>query len=135
MPGVWDDPRVKSGSEDRLKFEQIGDRVKGRLTAVEVFQGQTNGFQVSLADVVARQMGQDVKLAEGQIIATAVQLVAQLKEQSPEVGDTVDIQLTNLTPAKVGTLKHFDVRTQKALQPTAQPPAQPAAGVADDPFA
>lgn len=129
MPGVWDDPRVKSGSEDRLKFEQIGDRVKGRLTAVEVFQGQTNGFTIKLADVVARQLGQDITKPEGEVIATAVQLVAQLKEQSPEVGDTLDIQLTNLTPAKVGTLKHFDVRTQKALQP------QSASEPLPDPFA
>lgn len=133
MTGIWDDPRVVTGAEGRLKFEAIGDRVQGRLTAVEVFQGQTNGFKITLADVVARQMGNEVRVPEGQIIATAVQLVQQLKDQQPEMGDTLDIQLTNLTKATVGTLKHFDVRTQKALAPT-QPTPQPQPAVSDDLF-
>lgn len=133
MSGIWNDPHVVTGAEGRLKFETIGDRVQGRLTAVEVFQGQTNGFKITLADVVARQMGNEVRMPEGQIIATAVQLVAQLKEQQPEMGDTVDIQLTNLTKATVGTLKHFEVKTQKALQPQ-QPAPQPQAAVSDDLF-
>jgi hypothetical protein len=134
MTSIYDDPELKGGSDDRLKFTDIGDRVKGRVTHIEKFRGQTVGLKYTLAGVVARQAGQPVQLASGTLICTASKLVAELMDVRPEVGDTLDIQLTNKTPAAVGHLHHFAVNVERASAPAAAPvdPAQPT--LADDLF-
>ena len=139
MPSsVYDDPELQGGADDRFKLEDIGDRVRGRVVNVEKFSGQTKGLRYVLADVTARQLGHQVQVASGSLIATASKLLAELMERKPDVGDILDIQLTNKTPAQVGFLKHFAVTIEKASGPTPSNvtahPANPQPQLADDLF-
>jgi hypothetical protein len=129
---VWNDPRVKTG---RIKFEAIGDRVRGRITAVAVYEGQANGFEVTLADVSFRQQGQNETKAEGSFIATATNLVGQLKTLAPKVGDVLDVELSGLNPVKLGTAKIFTVKVNEGAAPAAVPPPQSTTPEESDPFA
>lgn len=136
MPSIYDDPRVSGG--DRIRFEAVGDRVRGRITKAEVYVGQNaSGYRYELAEAAVRQAGRQAQMPYAEVIATQTQLVPQLKDQEPLEGDTVDIELIDLK--KTGgnfTMKVFNVATQKAavtVPPnTTTPP--PVAAAQDDLF-
>lgn len=137
MSNIYDDPRVTAG-EGRVRFEEIGDRAKGRITRAAVYTGMGNGYRYELADAMVRQGGQQGRWPIADVICTPGQLVEQLKRQQPQMGDTVDIELTDLRTSPAGTAKLFRVETQKALQPAgyAPAPAQPyPQAPANDPWA
>jgi hypothetical protein len=122
MSSIYDDPRVTAG-EGRVRFDEIGDRVKGRITKAEVYIGMGNGYRYEIAEAMVRQTNQQGQWPQAEVIATPGNLVEQLKKQQPLVGDMVDIELTDLRKTPAGTAKLFRVETQKNLQPVAPTPA------------
>jgi len=99
---------------DRIRFDEVGDRAKGRITNVEVFTGMGNGWKYDLANVAVRQSNTQEMRNQAEVIATPTNLVAQLKEQRPRTGDTLDIELIDLRKTAAGTAKIFRVETTKA---------------------
>jgi hypothetical protein len=131
MTDPYDDPRV-AVAEGKVTFDEIGDRAKGRIVKLDVFTGMGNGWRYELVDAAVKQRGRQERWDTATITATAGQLVAQLKEQRPRVGDTLDIELIDLRKAAQGTAKIFNVETQKAMVPVN---TDSAGAPDDDPFA
>jgi len=130
---LWDDKEVVS-SGNFVKFENPGDTVTGRITAMrkQVFESTGN---VAAVLELTKDDGTDVTLTAGQ-----VQLKNKLAEIRPEVGDKITVTFTQSERRDGGkTLKHFDVTVDRGAgaPAAASPPpfvptetAAPAAAVA-----
>jgi hypothetical protein len=99
---VWDDPEIQP-SGDFVKFENPGDTVTGRITLIGKKRWDDGNVSPQL-DLVDGN-GESKTVTAGQ-----VRLQAALREQRPEVGDTITITYTSMEKRAGGkTLKHFDV--------------------------
>jgi hypothetical protein len=99
---VWDDPEIQP-SGDFVKFENPGDTVTGRITLIGKKRWDDGNVSPQL-DLVDGN-GESKTVTAGQI-----RLQTALREQRPEVGDTITITYTSMEKRAGGkTLKHFDV--------------------------
>jgi hypothetical protein len=102
MTSVWDDPDLRTGGAF-VKFEKIGDRIAGTVTAVR--RHRFDDGSVAAQVLLATDEGEEKTLTAGQ-----VRLKAALAEQRPEAGDHITVTLTQIERRSGGkTLKHFDV--------------------------
>jgi|SRR5215472_8455195 len=133
MSNPYNDPRLRGAS---IRFDQVGDRAKGTIANVKVYEGQDNtGLEYEFVNVVAKQAGQPVKWDKAGLIAGSKNLLGQLVALQPQVGDELDITLTELRPLARGSAKIFLVQHQPALPGTTSEPSIPASSSDDDLFA
>lgn len=103
---VWDDPDLKSGGEF-VKFEKIGDRVAGTITAIRRHKFEDGSVAAQV--LLTTDDGEEKTLTAGQ-----VRLKAALAEQRPEAGDHLTVTLKQVEKRSGGkTLKHFDVEIKR----------------------
>ena len=103
---IWDDPNLKSGGEF-VKFEKIGDRVAGTISAVRPHRFEDGSVAAQI--LLTTDDGEERTLTAGQ-----VQLKAKLSQERPEAGDHLTVTLTQIERRSGGkTLKHFDVAVKR----------------------
>lgn len=125
MSSIWDDPAVTGGSNEFVKFENVGDTVSGKVENIGRKTWDDGSISPQL-DLLTDD-GEARTLTAGQ-----VRLKLALAEKRPEVGDHLTVTLTQIEKRSGGkTLKHFDVIVKKAAGATATP--APAALVDDEP--
>lgn len=142
MPNIYDDPRVKGTMVPRLRFERVGDRGRGVVTEADIFTTNTNtGFRYTLAEVVARQEGNQLRLDQAELMAGTRNMVEQLLIKQPQVGDILDVELIELKPSSYGNpakLYRVNVDKQTEGQPLPRSetpsPAPASPGDEDDLF-
>lgn len=107
---VWDDPDLKVNS-DFVKFETVGDKVAGTITAIRKHRFDDNSVAAQI--LLTTDDGEEKTLTAGQ-----VRLKLALAEARPEVGDHITVTLTQVEKRGGGkTLKHFDVKVKPGDKP------------------
>jgi hypothetical protein len=129
----YDDPRMQQG--DRVKFEQIGDRIKGVVVNVEVVSNANgNSYHYKMGESVVSQLGRQSRRDSTEFFAGTANLVGQLNVKRPRPGDVLDIVLKELrpNPGRSDT-KFYDVEVtpyqaggQSPQAPPEPPPPPPA---------
>jgi hypothetical protein len=115
---IWDDPEVRSGGEF-IKFEQVGDKVAGTITAIKKHRFDDGNVVPQIH--LTTDGGEERTLTAGQ-----VQLKAKLAAERPEVGDHITVAYTQQERRAGGkTLKHFDVSVRRGATPAASGGAPP----------
>ena len=103
---VYDDPELRDNEDDyppTIKFEKIGDRAKGRIKDVSKFTSRNGvALKYQLVDVATLLGGVQKSHPVAEIIAGSKNLKGQMLQLKPEVGDMVDITLTELRPSAYG---------------------------------
>lgn len=111
---VWDDPELRAGG-DFITFEKVGDKASGIVQAIRVKRWD-NG-KVSPEILLVDDNGEEKTLTAGQ-----VKLKLLLSEQRPDVGDHIDVELTDIEKRSGGkTLKHFRLDVTRGGAPAASP--------------
>jgi hypothetical protein len=109
----WNDPEMFD-SGDYVKFDVVGDKVEGTITAIKRHQFEDGKVVPSL----------EIETPDGPKTLTAgqVRLKAALAEKRPGVGDHISITLTQIEKRAGGkTLKHFEVIVGPAPAAAAAP--------------
>lgn len=118
MTSIWDDPEIRVGG-DFIKFENVGDRVSGTISAIRAHRFDDG--KVAPQILLTTDDGEEKTVTAGQI-----RLKTALAEHRPEAGDHITILLSEIEKRAGGkTLKHFDVQVRRANGSNA--PATPAA--------
>jgi hypothetical protein len=126
MTDIYDDPALRADMDDSfpptLKFVMVGDRAKGVVTEVGKLENRNGvALKYKLAEVTARQEGEQTKLDRAELLAGTKNLKGQLLQLRPRPGDTLDITLAELRPSQYGNpAKIFRVVHTSAL---AAPPS------------
>lgn len=128
MSSIWDDPDLATAEGEFVKFENIGDGVSGHITSIgkKTWDDGSISPQLGLID----DSGEPKTLTAG-----TVRLKALLSQHRPEVGDWINVHLTDVIKRPMGkTLKAYDdfelVRGGKKATSAVSAPAGKA--VADD---
>lgn len=122
---IWDDPELRVGG-DFVKFEQVGDKISGTVSAVRAHRFDDGSVAPQI--LLTTDDGEEKTVTAGQ-----VRLKTALAEQRPEAGDHITITYTQEEKRSGGkTLKHFNVQVRRGGQQTTVPAtpasvAQPAA--------
>lgn len=117
MTSMWDDPELRSGGEF-VKFEQVGDKVAGVITAIKKHRFDDGNVVPQI--YLTTDDGEDRTLTAGQI-----QLKTKLANERPDVGDHITVTYTQQERRAGGkTLKHFEVSVRRgaAAAGEAKPP-------------
>lgn len=115
MSDIWDDPEIKSGGEF-VKFEAVGDKVSGVVTAVKKHRFDDGSVVPQV--YLTTDDGEDRTMTAGQ-----VQLKAKLAAERPEVGDHITVVYTQQEKRAGGkTLKHFAVEVRRGTGVQEQKP-------------
>lgn len=133
MPNsFYDDPRWKVSGGDRIKFEQIGDSASGRVAELKFVTMMSDQVPVAvLADVTARQAGQQVTFGTADLSLGLTHLARIWDNEQPAVGDLVEIVFTeSKNVGQPQPQKRFSLTVTRAGQ--AQP--VPADGTQGDLF-
>lgn len=118
---IYDDPDLQSDN-DYVTFDAVGDGVTGVVTNVGKHVWEDGKVSIKL----------NIRTTDGDRTLTAgqVKLKALIAEQRPEVGDSVDIKLSQIEKRAGGkTLKHFTMTTTRG-----DGTVPPAPETAEDPF-
>jgi hypothetical protein len=125
---LYNDPELTSQLQndagDQVVFEQVGDRVRGRVLSVEKI---TTRFGPTLKYMLFTDKGEQKSLLGG-----GKNLFAQLMEKAPQRGDTLVVRLIELRNVAQGTAKIFDVSVERGDAAQLAPPRASAPAV--DPF-
>lgn len=134
MSDTWSRKQPIAQPEGRVKFVDIGDRVQGRLTAVEEFNGLGQGWRLTFSDAKTRQQGEEASQATATLLATQRQLVGYLEREKPPLGTVLDIQLIGKKPSAAGfTSYDYSIKVVEGQAPAA-PPAATQPALSDDLF-
>lgn len=131
MSNIWDDEQIQPTGGDFIKFDAIGDKTKGRITAIR----KQRFADDNAADGYSYAPQLDLTLADGsEATLTAGQwhLKKQLIELRPEVGDEIEV----IHNAKQGRSKLFAVTVTRAADvpvPAAAPAKAAASKGSDSP--
>jgi hypothetical protein len=125
---IYDDPDLVEPEDEgtdfppTVKFRDHGDRVKGRVTAIEKFpaieKNKKDSLKYVLADAVMSQSGVQSKHPAVEVIAGSKNLKGQLMVQKPRPGDTVDITFVESKPNSSGfgnPTKIFTILIERAV--------------------
>lgn len=103
---IWDDPEIRSGGEF-IKFENVGDRIAGTITAVRTHRFDDGSVVPQI--LLTTDDGEERTLTAGQ-----VRLKAALAAERPEAGDHLSVTFTQNEKRSGGkTLKHFEVTVKR----------------------
>jgi hypothetical protein len=112
---IWDDPSLRVGG-DYVKFDNIGDTVKGCVIAIGAHRWDDGS--------VSPQIVLDTEDGEKTVTAGQIRLKVALAEKRPEADDMLTIKLTEIEKRSGGkTLKHFEVTVVKAVKSAGFPAA------------
>ena len=112
MPSPYDDPRL--AEDDRIAFNLVGDRMKGRIGEIKVRDTQ-NGPVLTyvMVNPSVRVSGNQRTLDKAELMAGAKNLKATLMNLKPQVGDELDVELIELRPTgQPSPAKIFRVEVQ-----------------------
>jgi hypothetical protein len=131
MPDIYDDPEITENAlqQNQVRFEQVGDRVRGRVLSVEKVNSRFGPtLMYRLFD------GNDERV----VFAGSVNLKGQMLELRPRPGDVLDIELIELRKSNAGNdTKIYDVQLERAdksaLAPSPRVETQARAQRAPDP--
>jgi citrate lyase alpha subunit len=114
---------------DRVSFDAIGDKVKGRVTAIEKREGM-NG----VAPVLTLQVDADGNTTE--LWASATDLKQKLAQKNVQVGCLVEVEfIAEKHTGKPQPMKIFEVKVGAPIQTAAAPvPTPPAADTGEEPY-
>jgi hypothetical protein len=130
----WDNPSFRDTEGDRFTWEQPGDKLEGRVVALESFKGmQGEAPLIKLADCSWRKGTSEGQARTMEFIAGAKQLKRQLLEKKPDVGARLTVELIELKPQAAGTAKLYYVGVAPSLPVQPQATAAPVS-VPDDFF-
>jgi len=124
---IYDDPDLRDAEDDNypptIKFERIGDRMKGKVDAIEKFTSRNGvALKYRFGHVATLLGGRQEQLPVAEIIAGSKNLKGQLMQLKPEKGDIVDIELTELRPTDRGNpLKVYRINVERMGGPAAGP--------------
>lgn len=104
MGSIWDDEDVQPTGGDFVKFDNVGDKVIGTITAIRKQRFEDNG-EVTYAP----QIDLDTEDGERTLTAGAVKLRQLFIEQRPEVGDRIKVVHTG----KSGRVKLFTLEVRR----------------------
>lgn len=102
----YDDPELQS-DDSMVSFNRPGDRVRGRITGMEIITTRYGRVpRYTLFDLDRE--------TERTMLAGATRLWQQLSKLRPGVGDTIDVELTELQriPNSANTVKIFEVHME-----------------------
>lgn len=117
MADPYNDPRLPSSN--RVGFNYLGDRVRGRVAHVEVVNYPSGpALTYKLIDAVVQQGGRQERMADCELIAGAANLQGQMQSKKPMPGDILDVTFTESkpNPGRSDT-KIFNVVVEKAQGP------------------
>ena len=124
MTDVWDDiPAPLTDFPDKFSFAAIGDSIVGTITNVRKFTASDGK--------ISPELWIETTDGERSIICGALNLMSQLLELRPMVGDRIAIVFTSEKAAKVGKSRFFDVSLKRADGSTVDPAPAPATSAAD----
>jgi hypothetical protein len=133
MSSVYDDPDLQdSDFPPTVKFEAIGDRVRGTVLAPPTkFLGRkrqdgTQNFAIKyrLGRAALRQRGQQSQRDEVELLAGSKNLKGQLMSLRPEAGDVLDIELVETKRSEYGSdTKIYKITIEGAIPGSVAPPA------------
>ena len=126
---VWDAFEAPGGDypDRRFKFDNVGDNIVGTITNIRKATFETG---------TVPELWLDTADGETSVLCGQANLMAQLIDLRPGVGDRIAIVFTGTRKAKLGTAKIFDVRLVRADGTTAEPTTEaetptPATSAAD----
>lgn len=127
---IWDNPDLKTAG-DFIKLDAVGDSCSGVIQAIRAHKWDDGKVDPQI--MLTTDDGQEKSLTAGQI-----RLKALLTEQRPEAGDHITVTLVDIEKRAGGkTLKHFELVTKRAGDPTIPKPgtAAPASNGWTEPVA
>lgn len=124
----WERKQPIAQPEGRVKLTDVGDRIQGRLTQIEEFNGLGQGWRLTFTEAKTRQLGEMAELPTATLLATQKQLVGFLEREQPPMGSVLDIQLIGKKPNAAGfTMHDYSIKVLEAAAPAAPPQSsQPA---------
>ena len=135
MPDIYDDPELNdTGFPPSVKFEVIGDRVRGVLLGdPSKFAGkkrqdgsQNFAFKYRLGHVAMSQSGRQSRHDEVELLAGTKNLKGQLITLRPRSGDLLDIELIETKPSGYGSdTKIYRIQHEPAIPGAVPAPAPP----------
>lgn len=108
MSGFWNDPSVKPGGSEYMRFEKVGDSIEGTVAKLgkRVFNEGTADERIAVELTFVEE---DVPvLTAGQVL-----LMRALYEFKPEPGDWVKVTLSGIERKGNKTLKLFAVDVKR----------------------
>jgi hypothetical protein len=130
MPDIYDDPDIKTASDfpDQVRFERVGDKVRGRVLTVEKINTR---FGPTLKYTLLNDKGDTISMLAG-----SVNLKGQMLELKPRMGDVIDVELIELRATANGTAKIYDIQIERGdaaqLAPEPRPEQHPSRSSVDD---
>jgi hypothetical protein len=121
MADIYDDPELADPTDTgdfppTLKFNNIGDRARGVVSAVGRFdgKGQKPALKYTLTDVKAKQNGVQSTHPSAEIIAGSKNLKGQMMTLKPRPGDSLDIELVEFRPSQYASpTKIYNIVVQR----------------------
>ena len=120
---VWDEiPPPNGDFPEKFTFDKVGTSIAGTITNIRKFtwEGKTSpDLWIQTAD------------GERSVICGQANLLTQLLEIKPMVGDKIAVVYTGERKAKLGNAKVFDVQVKRADGSTVDPAPEKATSAAD----
>jgi hypothetical protein len=122
---VWDDFSMPNSGDfpDAFKFDEIGAAIAG--TIINIRRAEFDGRGIPELWITTDD-------GDRSVLCGQANLMTQLLELRPNVGDRIAILYASTRKAKLGQAKIFDVSLKRADGTTTEPAAAPAGKTAAD---